>query len=64
MAFDVKVQIPKSVEDKIVALVEQQIEPLIEEMRQTIARVNRIADDYERKVREVAAVFAVDPKRE
>lgn len=62
MAFDVKVQIPKSVEDKIVALVEQQIEPLIEEMR--IARVNRIADDYERKVREVAAVFAVDPKRE
>lgn len=64
MAFDVKVVLPKSLEDKLVAVIDQQIDPLISELRQTIARVNQIADDYERKVQQVAAVFAADTKRE
>lgn len=64
MAFDVKVAIPKSVEDKLVAVLTD-AQGLISDLRQTVRKWNERGDEAERIGRRVlAALGQPDQKHE
>lgn len=64
MAFDVKINIPKSVEDKMLAVLTD-AQDLISDLRQTLRKWNERGDEAERIGRRVlAAIGQPDTKHE